>query len=216
VAQPKAVLIDVYNTILTCDFDLHQNGMSGLAGVAGRDWADGYARVELALNEGRISVAEGIEQILLACGAEPGPELVGALVRQEREMLFAAARLYDDAIPFLELLRSRGVPTAFVSNCNESTRPLLAALGISTLVDKLVLSCEVGCAKPAARIYEHALAELGVPASAAIFVDDQAGYCAGAAALGIAAVQIARGAPASQPAGTTIVGSLLELEAMLD
>ena len=212
-AAPKAFLIDVYDTLLTCDFGVHHNGMSALAGVTARDWNDGYAQVELALNEGRLSVAQGIEQMLLACGAQPAPELVRELVRREREMLFAAARLYDDAIPFLELLRSRGVPTAIVSNCNESTRPLLSALGIDALVDKLVLSCEVGSAKPSARIYRRALAELGMPAEATVFVDDQPGYCAGATALGITAVQIARG----ETAGITgTVRSLLDLEALLD
>jgi putative hydrolase of the HAD superfamily len=227
VAAPKAFLIDVYDTILTCDFDVHQTGISGLAGIAARDWNAGYAQVELELNEGRLSVAQGIEQILLAAGTEPAPELVSKLVRKEREMLFAAARLYDDAIPFLKMLRSRGVPTAFVSNCNESTRPLLSALGVSALVDKMVLSCEVGSAKPAPRIYQEALDQLGVAAEDAVFVDDQPGYCAGATALGITAVRIARRARASDPApagsaGSTgtaeiaIVGSLLDLEATLD
>jgi putative hydrolase of the HAD superfamily len=214
VAPPKAVLIDVYDTILTCDFGVHQNGLSVLAGVTPQDWNDGYAQVELALNEGRLSIAEGIEQMLLASGTQPAPELVSELVRKDREMLFAAARLYEDAIPFLEMLRSRGVPTAFVSNCNASTRPLLSALGLSTRVDKLVLSCEVGSAKPSARIYQHALDELGVPAEAAIFVDDQPGYCAGATALGITAVQIDRD-PTAGPADGT-VSSLLELAALLD
>ena len=44
-----------------------------------------------------------------------------------------------------------------VSNCMENTRPLLADLGVSELADAMVQSCEVGCAKPDARIYHHAL-----------------------------------------------------------
>ena len=55
--------------------------------------------------------------------------------------------LYDDVVPFLESLRAAGVPTAFVSNCAENTRPLLDSLGLSDLVDHLVLSCEIGAAK---------------------------------------------------------------------
>jgi FMN phosphatase YigB (HAD superfamily) len=58
---------------------------------------------------------------------------------------------------------------------------------------------------------------LGVTADAALFVDDQAGFCAGSVAVGISAVQIVRGeldgnVPA---AGTTVVRSLPEVEAML-
>jgi FMN phosphatase YigB (HAD superfamily) len=58
--------------------------------------------------------------------------------------MFAAVHLYDDAIPFLEMLRAYAMATAFVSNCGEDTRPLLGHLGVSTLVDALVLSCEIG------------------------------------------------------------------------
>ena len=89
-------------------------------------------------------------------------------------------------------------------------------LGVLDLVDIPVLSCEVGVAKPSPGIYEHALTELGVPAEAAIFVDDQPSYCAGATALGISAVQIARGPVPLPPApGSTVVRSLLEIEPLL-
>jgi len=48
-------------------------------------------------------------------------------------------------------------------------------------------------------------------------VDDQASYCAGGAALGIGAVQIVRGEPDGtwSAAGTTVVRSLPEVQAML-
>jgi FMN phosphatase YigB (HAD superfamily) len=51
----------------------------------------------------------------------------------------------------------------------------------------------------------------------ALFVDDQPSYCAGAAALGITAVQIVRGGPDGKvPAeGTTVVRSLREVAPVL-
>jgi putative hydrolase of the HAD superfamily len=105
---------------------------------------------------------------------------------------------------------------AIVSNCTENTRPLLVRLGVDTLADALVLSCEVGAAKPAAQIFQCALDRIGVTAKAALFVDDQAGFCAGSVAVGISTVQIVRGeldgkVPA---AATTVVRSLPEVEAM--
>ena len=56
----------------------------------------------------------------------------------------------------------------------------------------------------------------GVPARRAVFVDDQPSYCAGATALGITAVQIARGElDGKVPAeGTTVVRSLSDVAAM--
>ena len=104
--------------------------------------------------------------------------------------------------------------------------PLLAGLSaqawgarysqLGPLADALVLSCEVGAEKPAAQIFTYALNQLGVPARHALFVDDQPAYCAGAAGLGITAVQIVRGElDGKVPApGTTVVRSLSDVAAM--
>ncbi len=217
VAQPEACLVDVYDTILTCDFAEQKTGLPVLAGVAADAWQAGYRRIDTELNTGRLSQSEGFGLMLRECGVEPRPDLVRALVHRDRELLLATARLYDDAIPFLERLKSRGIKIAIVSNCTEHTRSLLTELGVDALADALVLSCEVGAAKPAAEIFRHALDRLGVAAEAAVFVDDQPGYCAGAVALGIKAVQIVRGeldgnVPA---AGTTVVRSLPEVETLV-
>ncbi|MDJ1135190.1 HAD family hydrolase [Streptomyces iconiensis] len=79
-------------------------------------------------------------------------------------------------------LRGR-VGTAFVSNAWPHTRTGLAEL--LAVADHAVLSYEVGVAKPDPRIYTHALELLGVPASAALFVDDSARNVAAAQALGM-------------------------------
>jgi putative hydrolase of the HAD superfamily len=220
VTQPSACLIDVYQTILTCDFSRHSQEMPTLAGVAPDAWRAGIWRVGPLFNVGRLTKAEGFGQILQDCGVEPRADVVRALVEADRELLLADARLYQDSIPFLENLRSHHVRTAIVSNCSEHTRDLLVKLGVPELVDAVVLSCEVGAAKPSAAIFRHALDQLGVPAGAALFVDDQAAFCAGAVALGISAAQIVRGELDGidgevQAAGTTLVRSLPEVEAML-
>jgi FMN phosphatase YigB (HAD superfamily) len=95
---------------------------------------------------------------------------------------------------------------------------MLVATGVDKLADELVLSCEVLSAKPSPGIYQHALRVLGVPAEAAVFVDDQARFCAGSVAVGIRAAQIVRGEPDGQrPAeGITLVRSLSEVEAMFE
>ncbi len=208
--------MDVYNTILTCDFAGHETELPILAGVPADAWHQGYLSIDGELNTGRLSKTEGYRRILRESGIEPRPDLVRALVDRDRDLLLAAARLYDDAIPFLASVRSHGVKIAIVSNCTENTRPLLTALGVDALADALVLSCEVRAAKPAAQIFRYALDQLGVAADAAVFVDDQPDYCAGAVALGIRTAQILRGeldgkVPA---AGTTVVRSLPEVEAI--
>jgi hypothetical protein len=90
------------------------------------------------------------------------------MVARDRELLLAHGRLYDDAIAFLEALRARGIRIAIVSNCGETTRPLLVKLGVDVLADVMVLSCETGSAKPDARIFTRALDQLGSRPEAAV------------------------------------------------
>ena len=215
-AERKACLVDVYDTLLSCDFVAHRAELPLLAGLSAQAWGASYSQLGPALGIGQLTKAEGFEQILREGGVEPRPDLVRAMVDQDREMLLRSARLYDDALPFLRDVRARGIKIAIVSNCSEHTRDLLESNGVAELADTLVLSCEVGAEKPAAQIFTYALDQLGVPARHAVFVDDQPAYCAGAVELGITAVQIVRGEPDGKaPApGTTVVRSLSDVTAM--
>jgi putative hydrolase of the HAD superfamily len=217
VDRPKACLVDVYNTILRCDFVELRTELPALVGVPADVWRTGYDRIDGDLNTGRLSKSEAFGQLLRDSGVAPRPALLRALVDRDRELLLATARLYDDAIGFLKQIRARGSKIAIVSNCSEHTRPLLTELGIDVLVDALVLSCEVGAAKPDAKIFRSALDQLDVTADAAVFVDDQADYCAGAVALGITTAQIIRGEPNGKvvATGATVVRSLRDVEPML-
>ena len=216
VAQLEACLVDAYDTIVTCDFSVLRREMAALADVTEDTWQEHYGQLSPLLNDGRMSKAQAFGQILRALNREPRAELVREMVRADQELLLANSRLFDDAIPFLESLRARGVKVAIVSNCTENTRPMLVALGVDARADALVLSCEVGSAKPRAEIFRYALGRLGVPAQAAVFVDDQAGYCAGSVAVGINTVQIVRGELNGKmpAAGSTVVRSLPEVGAM--
>jgi putative hydrolase of the HAD superfamily len=219
VDRPEACLVDAYETILTCDFSVQRRELSALAGLDVDVWRQAYEKIMPALTDGRLSKAEGFAEVLRACGRGVQPALVQAMVDHDRELLLANARLFDDAVPFLSGLRACGIKIAIVSNCTENTRPLLAKLGVDALADAVILSCEVGSAKPAAEIFQCALDRLGVAADAAVFVDDQAGFCAGGMAAGVRAVQIVRdgvdGVDGVVATGTTVVRSLAEVQALL-
>jgi putative hydrolase of the HAD superfamily len=231
VPRLEACLVDAYDTIVTCDFSILRNELSALAGISPDTWQVEYARIGALVSDGRLSKAEAFARLLRAADREASPALVAELVRQDQELLLAHARLYDDVIPFLRGLRERGIKIAIVSNCTENTRPLLVKYGVDKLADALVLSCEVRSAKPAAEIFRCALDRLEVAAEAAVFVDDQPGYCAGSVAAGIRAVQIVRaglngqgldgqgldgqGLDGQVPApGTMVVRTLPEVEAL--
>ena len=215
-AQPAACLVDVYDTLLSYDFVPHRAEMPALAGVAPEVWGNVYRQFGQALGLGRMTKAEAFERALTESGADPQPALIRTLVDRDRDLLLTWARLYDDSLPFLQALRSRGVKIVIVSNCSENTRALLEKRGVADLADDLVLSCEVGVEKPAPEIYQIALELAGVTARQAVFVDDQPAFCAGAAALGIAAVQIVRGEHNGKvpTPGTPVVWSLAAAQAM--
>jgi FMN phosphatase YigB (HAD superfamily) len=82
----------------------------------------------------------------------------------------------------------------------------------------VILSFEVGAAKPSPEIYRAALERLDVRAGDAMFVDDQAAYCDGAAALGIQTALIVRDG-ATPAEGVSEPGShrvITDLRALLE
>jgi len=188
----KACLVDVYDTIVNSRFEPRLHELAAFAGVDPDVWLREWVTTRTERDIGTLSVADSVAQTLLACGVEPDPELVDALLRKETELLRQQVRLFDDAVPFLTGLRANGTAIALVSNCGDTTRALLEYLGVIPLADAVVLSCEVGSMKPSPDIYRTALEDLGVAATDAVMIDDQPSFCAGAEAVGVRAIQILR------------------------
>ncbi len=187
-----ACLLDVFETVLSVDQVRHAALLAERAGVGATEFAAATGEWGPRVSDGRVTLAEAMAGVLRDCGADPTADAVADLVAADRELIVELAVLHPDTRPFLEALRATGVRTAFVSNCAENTRPLLGALGLDDLVDELVLSYEVGVAKPEPAIFRIALERLGVAAGDAVLVDDQQSYCDAAAGIGMAAVRIDR------------------------
>jgi putative hydrolase of the HAD superfamily len=110
-------------------------------------------------------------------------------------------RLYDDAEAFLEAVSGR-YPLAIVTNgAGDTQREKLEVVGISARFDTVVISAEVGFAKPDPRIFRLALDALGVAAVDAWHIGDGLDTdVVGARAAGVRAVWVNRsGTP--QPDG---------------
>lgn len=198
----KACLIDVYDTILNSDFMPRVRALTAFAGVDVDVWLEEWMKTRTERDRGKLTVAGSFARTLRGVGLDPKPELVGEFVRMDSELMREHCRLYADTVPFLTGLRAQGTRIALVSNCGDTTRSLLDYLGIIPLADAVILSCEIGSIKPSPEIYACALEDLGVAATDAVFIDDQPGYCAGAEAAGVRAIQIARGDLDGQVAGS--------------
>jgi putative hydrolase of the HAD superfamily len=213
----KACLVDVYETILDPDFLARERALAAFAGVGADDWLAEWMKTHPERDRGKLSVVDAFAQTLRALGIEPKPEIVDDIARKDAELMRRYCRLYDDSVPFLTGLRAQGILIALVSNCADTTRSLLEDLGVVPLADAVILSCEVGSVKPSPEIYMCALEELGVAPADAVFVDDQPGFCVGAEAVGVPAIQIARAAPDGQVSGPgfPVARSLSEAAALL-
>jgi putative hydrolase of the HAD superfamily len=210
----RACLVDVYETLIAYDFETHSREMAALAGADLEAWQGAQIAILRDFDAGRLSMAAAVTSILTRCGIEPSAELVDRIARADAESLKAGCGPYPDAVPFLRGLRDRGLKIALVSNCGEDTRPLLARLNLLDLADEAILSCEIGHAKPEPEIYRRALADLGVEAAEAVMIDDQPSYCAGAEAVGVRAIQVARNGAAPDPRFRP-VASLLDILPLL-
>jgi FMN phosphatase YigB (HAD superfamily) len=121
---------------------------------------------------------------------------------------------FPDARRALLRARGHGARVVVVSNWDVSLEEVLERVGLAPLLDAVVTSAAIGAAKPAAAIFEHALALAGVAPQRALHVGDSLEEdVVGATGCGIRAVLLRRdGDPAaSLPAGVTAIGSLAEL-----
>lgn len=125
-------------------------------------------------------------------------ELMIAICRCFMKPIFPLARRYDDVLPVLRELRSRGFTMAIISNTPWGSpanlwREEIERLGLDELVDLVVFCRDVGWRKPARQIFDHTLEKLHARPEDCIFVgDDPRWDLVGPRAVGIEAILIDR------------------------
>jgi putative hydrolase of the HAD superfamily len=75
--------------------------------------------------------------------------------------------------------------TAILSNAWPSQRTRMEKIGLGDLVDVIVLSCDIGVAKPDVNAFRLTLERLGSDATDTLFIDDTPGHVDAARSLGI-------------------------------
>lgn len=118
-------------------------------------------------------------------------------------------RIYDDVLPALDLLAARGVRLAVISNWDDRLRAILRCLALDVRFETIVVSCEVGHAKPHPAIFAEATRRLGLPAGRILHIgDNPEADLQGARNAGLHGLQILR--TVASP-GPDHLQSLLEL-----
>jgi len=112
--------------------------------------------------------------------------------------IFARGKCYEDTLPSLKELRSRGFRTAIVSNTSWGSpaavwRSEIKRLGLDSYMDFVLLDRDIGWRKPSERIFQYAMTTLGVLPSDCLFVGDEPKWdLIGPRAVGMDAILIDR------------------------
>jgi HAD superfamily hydrolase (TIGR01509 family) len=214
----RTVLLDLYDTFGWTEWNRWQQTLADELGVSEADVGRAFNTTRPARSVGAYADATAdLSIVIRETGVDVGLERIEELRQLERTTIGDGLRLYDDSLPVLRELRSRGVKTALVSNCSHDTRPAVDRFDLDEEFDVVILSFEVGARKPQPAIYRAALDRLGTDADGAVFVDDQPAYCDGAIALGIETFLITRAARglADPPASTNGHRTIEDLTALL-
>jgi putative hydrolase of the HAD superfamily len=153
-----------------------------MAAVAQRHGANPLFELET----GRLTEAAFLDSL-----AAQLTEQVGRTVEMAGfgERYFEHLHPNDRLIEYMRELRKRGYKMAICTNNVREWEPLWRAkLPVDEIFDIVVDSAFVGTRKPERRIYELTLERLGVPAGAALLIDDIEVNCDAARKLGMQAV----------------------------
>src|SRR5262245_13188207 len=115
----RALLVDLYDTIVWTDWRAMSTRVTGRLGVSADQLLHAFDVTRKDRGCGRYgSIAGDVGALVEACGLAPAPELVAGLAHDLVSFMQANVHLYDDVLPALRALRSAGVALAVVSNCD--------------------------------------------------------------------------------------------------
>jgi len=213
---PSAILLDALGTLVELETPwphlLDELASRGV--VVSEEAARAAMLAEMAYyraHHDEASTWAALKDLRRRCSAVVQEQLATALPLADVEDALLAAvrfRAYPEVPGVLAHLRAAGARLAIVSNWDISLHDVLERTQLRALVDVVVISAELGAAKPDPTIFRAALQRLGATASDAVHVGDSVEHdVAGARAAGIEAVLVARNG-AGAPDGVRVVASL--------
>lgn len=158
--------------------------------ATGEEYLRGWATIEPQIGY-TAARADYHRSILAALGiGTPSAELLEDL---DRPLPFSEiVEPFADTAEGLARLRADGWRIAIVADTSPKMVDVYRGLGLDALIETFVISGELGCTKPDARMYRTASDRLALEPGECVFVDDNPENIRGALALGYHACGIAR------------------------
>lgn len=168
------VVFDLWNTLIPLSNELKQKAFIETAAVLGvkpeslkKTWQDTRPYRE---TQHLLKYFHWLNNELDAGWSD---EKIHRAMEVRRTVHGSAFRTPDaNAFEVLESLKSNGIQTALVSNCSSDVREMILSSEIAPLIDKYILSSEVGIMKPKKEIFEKAAYELGLTCEQCLYVGD--------------------------------------------
>ena len=160
--------------------------MEELGKALGKIWERDGSHPLFELETGRMSEATFLGDL----GDELSAQLGRTISMQDfGERYFEHLHTNEPMIAYMRALRERGYELGIcTNNVREWEHRWKSKLPVDDIFSVVVDSAFVGARKPEPEIYEITLKRLGVPAQAALFVDDVELNCTAARELGLSAV----------------------------
>ncbi|MBI2171895.1 MAG: HAD family hydrolase [Chloroflexi bacterium] len=209
ISLPKALLLDLDNTVLAFDQAVEQSWVKVATAYAPKLEGITFQRLLEALLRsrdrfwadpvrnrwGRNNPGEAHRQVVRAALADLGlrkASLADDIARSHTNTFDSTVAPFPGALETLERLRQQGVRLALVSNGGaEAQRRKVSKFRLETLVDAIFIEGELGFGKPEARIFRQALERLGAsPAEAWMAGDNLEHDVAPAQALGMTGIWV--------------------------
>ena len=233
-AMIKAVFFDLYGTLAGFNPSRYEIQSAACAAfgirvtpegiLAGYAMADAHLNEQNATNPLRVMdessrdrfFAEYERLVLQGAGVDVTSERALQIWRGVRRQPYQLTR-FDDVLPALELLKSRGLTLGMISNINRDSAEMTESLGLEKHLDFAVTSVEVGAEKPHPPIFLAALDRAGAQAHEAVHVGDQiSSDVEGARGVGIKPVLLDRDGNHKAIRDCPRIETLAQLPALLE
>ncbi len=137
-----------------------------------------FADLAKRMNSGELSWVDFVAKIAQLTNQTPA----------DVQRFYEAERINPEVVALADALHGRYV-TGIISNAsNEFFAPLVTKGKLDHVFDHIIVSSEIGVAKPDAYIYREACRRAGVQPEEAVFIDDIARNVDGAIRVGMRAV----------------------------